>query len=180
MSGETEGPAQPEGEGQRSLVVAIDGPAASGKGTLARRLAERFGLAHLDTGELYRATALAVLDAAAIRPIRWRRKERRGGSIRGCSSIRGCATRRSRGGLGRRRDPGGAPRLLAMQRSFAAHPPAPARGAVLDGRDIGTVVCPDADVKLFLTASPRPAPRAGSGSCGSRAPPLYTRMSCRI
>ena len=62
-SGEREGPAQREGEG-RSFVVAIDGPAASGKGTLARRIAERFGLAHLDTGALYRATALAVLDAA--------------------------------------------------------------------------------------------------------------------
>ena len=139
----------------RSFVVAIDGPAASGKGTLARRLAERFGLAHLDTGKLYRATALLLLDAGADP-----------------------ADPEAATDAARRVDPAslGDPRLLsepvarvssvvaaipelraallAMQRDFAAHPPAPARGAVLDGRDIGTAVCPDAAVKLFVNASP--------------------------
>ena len=83
------------------------------------------------------------------------RKRRRGASIRGCSPTRGCAATRSP------RRPRWSPRsrqvrhaLLGLQRDFAAHPPAPARGAVLDGRDIGTVVCPAADVKLFVTASP--------------------------
>jgi len=139
----------------RSFVVAIDGPAASGKGTLARRLAERFGLAHLATGKLYRATALLLLDAGADP-----------------------ADPEAATDAARRVDPAslGDPRLLsepvarvssvvaaipelraallAMQRDFAAHPPAPARGAVLDGRDIGTAVCPDAAVKLFVNASP--------------------------
>ena len=154
MSGETEGPAQPEGEGQRSLVVAIDGPAASGKGTLARRIAERFGLAHLDTGALYRATALAVLDAAGdpADPVAAERAAQRldprllvdprlrADAVASAASVVAAIPEVRRA-------------LLGMQRSFAAHPPAPARGAVLDGRDIGTVVCPQADVKLYITAS---------------------------
>jgi CMP/dCMP kinase len=137
-----------------SFVVAIDGPAASGKGTLARGLAQRFGLAHLDTGALYRATALLVLDAAgdpadpAAAEAAARRVELqllpdprlRGDSVAAAASVVAAI-------------PGVRRALLDVQRNFAAHPPAPARGAVLDGRDIGTVVCPSADVKLFVTAS---------------------------
>ena len=136
------------------FIVAVDGPAASGKGTLARRLAERFGLAHLDTGKLYRATGCAVLDA--------------GGDPTDPAVAAGAARRVDLAGLGDARLRGEAvgraasvvaaipavrEALLERQRAFARHPPAPATGAVLDGRDIGTVVCPDAAVKLFVTAS---------------------------
>jgi CMP/dCMP kinase len=137
----------------RPFVVAIDGPAGSGKGTLARRLAERFGFAHLDTGALYRATALIALDAAAdpadtvAAEAAARRVDARslsdprlrGDAIAAAASVVAAipAVRRA---------------LLGLQRDFAAHPPPPARGAVLDGRDIGTVVCPEADLKLFITA----------------------------
>jgi cytidylate kinase len=138
----------------RPFVVAIDGPAASGKGTLARRLAERFGFAHLDTGALYRATARLVLDAggdpadpataeAAARrvdPQLLADPRLRGDEVATAASVVAAI-------------PEVRHALLALQRSFAAHPPAPGRGAVIDGRDIGTVICPDADVKLFVTAS---------------------------
>jgi CMP/dCMP kinase len=137
------------------FVVAIDGPAAAGKGTLARRLAQQFDLAHLDTGKLYRATAFLVLTA--------------GGDPADPAAAAAAA---------RRLDPAmlDDPRLLSeavaqassvvaaipqvrvallrFQREFAAHPPGGRCGAVLDGRDIGTAVCPDAAVKLFITASP--------------------------
>lgn len=142
------------------FVVAIDGPAASGKGTLARRLAERFGLAHLDTGRLYRATALLVLEAggnpadpraaaAAARRVAApalldpRLAEER---VAAAASVVAAI-------------PEVRAALLAFQRDFAAAPPVlapgiPARGAVLDGRDIGSRVCPGAAVKFFVTASP--------------------------
>jgi CMP/dCMP kinase len=140
--------------GSKVFVVAIDGPAASGKGTLARRIAERFGLAHLDTGALYRATALAVLDAAgdpadpaAAEPAARRLDPRlladprmRADAVASAASVVAAIPEVRRA-------------LLGFQQVFAAHPPAPACGAVLDGRDIGTVVCPQADVKLFITAS---------------------------
>ena len=139
----------------RPFVVAIDGPAASGKGTLAHRLAERFGLAHLDTGKLYRATAFLVLaengdpadpalaDAAARRvdPALLNDPRLLSEEVAQASSVV-AAIPRVRAAL------------LAFQRDFAAHPPGSAKGAVLDGRDIGTAVCPDAAVKLFVTASP--------------------------
>ena len=139
----------------RPFVVAIDGPAASGKGTLACRVAERFGLAHLDTGKLYRATAFLVLaengdpadpalaEAAARRVDPALLGDRRllGEGVAQASSVV-AAIPRVRAAL------------LAFQRDFAVHPPGSARGAVLDGRDIGTAVCPDAAVKLFVTASP--------------------------
>ena len=139
----------------RPFVVAIDGPAASGKGTLARRLAERFGLAHLDTGKLYRATAFLVLDAGAdpADPAAALAAARRvdtalladtrllAENVAGAASVV-AAIQEVRAAL------------LAFQREFAANPPCPSRGAVLDGRDIGTIVCPDAAVKLFITASP--------------------------
>jgi CMP/dCMP kinase len=143
-----------EGNGPRTFVVAIDGPAASGKGTLARRLADRFGFAHLDTGALYRATALLVLEQAgdtsdpataeaAARRVDMRMlsdPRLRGHALTAAASI--VAT-----------IPGVRGVLLGLQRRFAAHPPAPAKGAVLDGRDIGSVVCPEADAKIFLIAS---------------------------
>ena len=135
------------------VVVAIDGPAASGKGTLARRLAAHLGFAHLDTGLLYRATARRVLDA-------------------GRDPADGAASRRAARGLGAAdlageglreeavtaassvlaADAGVRAALLDFQRRFAAAPPGGAPGAVLDGRDIGTVVCPGAAVKIFLDA----------------------------
>jgi len=137
------------------FIVAIDGPAASGKGTLARRLAEHFGLAHLDTGKLYRATAFLVLvaggdpaDPAAateaarrVDPVRLADLALLTEEVAQASSIVAAI-------------PAVRAALLDRQRDFAAHPPPPFRGAVLDGRDIGTAVCPDATVKLFVTASP--------------------------
>lgn len=141
------------------IVIALDGPAAAGKGTLARRLAARYRLAYLDTGSLYRGVGLAVmrqgLDPAvesaaaaaaqtldpAILADPEIRSERSGQAASQVGAIP--AVRRA---------------LLDWQRHFAANPPpaedgTPRRGAVLDGRDIGTVVCPDAQVKLFVTAS---------------------------
>jgi cytidylate kinase len=136
------------------FIVAIDGPAASGKGTLARRLAERFGLAHLDTGKLYRATAFLVLAAGAdpadpaaaaaaarrVDPARLADPALLSEEVAQASSIVAAI-------------PAVRAALLDRQRDFAAHPPAPFRGSVLDGRDIGTAVCPEATVKLFVTAS---------------------------
>lgn len=132
------------------MIIAIDGPAASGKGTLARKLAAHFGLPHLDTGLLYRATACALLDegqslddvAAAV------------------AAARGLALSEFDEARLRSRDMGEAASVVAaisdvrealidLQRGFAARP----EGAVLDGRDIGTVICPDATVKIFVTAS---------------------------
>jgi CMP/dCMP kinase len=132
------------------MVIAIDGPAASGKGTLARRLAAHYGLPHLDTGLLYRAVARALLDAgialadaeAAVRAARDLAVDRldearlRGREMGEAASVVSA--------FQPVRDA-----LLDLQRRFAAQAP----GAVLDGRDIGTVVCPEAQVKLFVTAS---------------------------
>ncbi|HXW19587.1 MAG TPA: (d)CMP kinase [Roseiarcus sp.] len=132
------------------MIIAIDGPAASGKGSLARRLAGHFGLPHLDTGLLYRATAAALIDhdrdlsdvAAAVAAARglaltdFDEARLRGREMGEAASIVAA--------YAPVRDA-----LIAAQRSFAVRP----GGAVLDGRDIGTVVCPDADVKIFVTAS---------------------------
>ncbi|MEF3366296.1 (d)CMP kinase [Methylocystis sp. 9N] len=134
-----------------SLVIAIDGPAASGKGTLARRLAAHYGLPHLDTGLLYRAVACALLDEG----LQLDDAEAAVAAARGLSLTDFDETRL------RARDMGEAASVVAamppvraalidMQRSFAARP----EGAALDGRDIGTVVCPGASVKIFVTASP--------------------------
>jgi CMP/dCMP kinase len=165
---------------RRPFVVAIDGPAASGKGTLARRLAERFALAHLDSGRLYRATALLVLDegadpadpGAAVAAARRVSPAVLGDPLLSSESVARASSILSA-------FPAVRAELLAMQRDFAAHPPAPAenvkpRGAVIDGRDIGTVVCPDAAVKLFVTASPEA--RAGRRAKELRergAPAIY-------
>ena len=135
-------------------MIAIDGPAASGKGTLARRLAEKFGLAHLDTGKIYRATGLAVLEAGAD-PVDAAAAEQAACHL---DVARLGDPRLLREDVARASSivaafPAVRAALLDFQRRFAHHPPPPARGAVLDGRDIGTVVCPDANVKLFLVAS---------------------------
>ena len=141
-----------------SFIVAIDGPAASGKGTLARRIAERFHLAHLDTGKIYRASGLAVLEAggdpgdpaAAV-------KAAQNLDISRLADPRLLQEDVARASSVVAAIPGVRAALLDLQRRFAHHPPpignSPAKGAVLDGRDIGTVVCPDASVKLFLVAS---------------------------
>ncbi|MEX2631662.1 MAG: (d)CMP kinase [Tistlia sp.] len=141
-------------ESARPLVIAIDGPAAAGKGTLARGLAARLGLAYLDTGALYRAVGAKVLaedgdpgDAAAaaraaerLTPADLARPDLRSEAV-GAAASRVAANPRVRAAL------------LDFQRGFAAHPPDGRAGAVLDGRDIGTVVCPDAPAKLFVDAS---------------------------
>lgn len=134
-----------------AMIIAIDGPAASGKGTLAKRVAAHFGLPWLDTGLLYRAVARDVLKAgkkledaeaaaAAARnldPESLNDPKLRGNGIGDSASVVG-------------KIPGVRAALLKLQQDFAAQP----GGAVLDGRDIGTVICPNADVKIFVTASP--------------------------
>jgi cytidylate kinase len=145
---------------RRPFVVAIDGPAASGKGTLARRLAARFGLAHLDTGKLYRATARLVLEAAAdpADPVAAAAAARRvdPASLADPLLLREAVAQASSVVAA---IPAVRAALLEFQRDFAARPPAAPkgsrpRGAILDGRDIGTAVCPEATVKLFVSASP--------------------------
>lgn len=133
------------------MIIAVDGPAASGKGTLARRLAERYGLAYLDTGSLYRAVALALLKSGKA-------PEDEAAAVQAAGQIDRAAIADEeirRAGLGEAASivaafPAVRQQMLGLQRKIAATPP----GAVLDGRDIGTVVCPDADVKLFVTAAP--------------------------
>jgi cytidylate kinase len=138
----------------KPLIIAIDGPAASGKGTLARRLAEKFGLVHLDTGKIYRATGLAVLEAGgdAADPVA-AEKAARSLDLSHLDDPRLRTEDVGRAASLVAAIPAVRAALLDAQRRFAHDPPAPAKGAVLDGRDIGTVVCPDATVKLFLVAS---------------------------
>ncbi len=133
-----------------AIVIAVDGPAAAGKGTLARRLASALGLPYLDTGLLYRATGRRVLDrgadprdaaiaaaeAAALRPDDLARPDLRGPAADMASSTVAAI-------------PAVRAALLDWQREFGRR-----HGAVMDGRDIGTVVFPEAPVKLFVTASP--------------------------
>jgi len=133
------------------MIIAVDGPAASGKGTLARRLARHYGLAHLDTGLIYRAVALKLLgegqrpddEAAAVAAARNLELDALGNE-----GLRSNAAGEAASIVAAM--PAVRQAVLVLQRRFAARP----GGAVLDGRDIGTVVCPDADVKLFITASP--------------------------
>ena len=142
-----------------NIVIAIDGPAAAGKGTLAKRLAEKYGLAKLDTGLLYRAVGhkvvseggdpedAAVGEAAAksLDPAEFTNPAlRMDEAAQAASKVSAI--------------PGVRAALLDFQRNFAENPPAlqdgtPANGAILDGRDIGTTICPGAEVKLFITAS---------------------------
>jgi cytidylate kinase len=132
------------------MIIAIDGPAASGKGTIAKLVAAHYGLAHLDTGSLYRAVArdtlaiggdpadpsAALASARGLDPSTLDDPELRAPGVGEAASIVA-------------KHPEVRDELLAYQRNFARAK----SGAVLDGRDIGTVICPDADVKLFVTAT---------------------------
>ncbi|KAF0676249.1 (d)CMP kinase [Profundibacterium mesophilum] len=126
-----------------SITVAIDGPAASGKGTLARKVATHFGLAYLDTGLLYRAAGMKMLDGLA--PIEAARKLSAADLER--PDLRSAEAGRAASRVAADGDVRAA--LLDFQRAFAHR----AGGAVLDGRDIGTVICPGAEVKIYVTAS---------------------------
>jgi CMP/dCMP kinase len=134
------------------MIIAIDGPAASGKGTLAKRLAAHYRLHHLDTGLLYRAVAKAMMDAKhpyddvekavaaaqALDPARFDEAALKGHAVSDAASLVSAI-------------PQVRAVLVQFQRGFAAQPP----GVVMDGRDIGTVILPDAPVKIFVTASPQ-------------------------
>ncbi len=137
------------------IVIAVDGTAASGKGTLAQKLAEHFSFAHLDSGSLYRLVALGVVDAggnpgnetdalAAARAIDVNGRDNvrlRSAAVGDAASIVSA-------------HPAVRTVLLKFQRDFAAHPLGGAKGAVIDGRDIGSIICPDATAKLFVDATP--------------------------
>jgi len=139
----------------KSIVIAVDGTAASGKGTLAKKLAAHFGFAHLDSGALYRLTALAVLNAKGD-------PRNEADAVRGAQSIdlslAGDQAIRTDvvGQAASQVAAIGAVRqaLLDFQRSFLKSPPGGSPGAVMDGRDIGTVICPDATAKLYIDARP--------------------------
>lgn len=133
------------------MIIAIDGPAASGKGTIGKRLAAHYRLRHLDTGLLYRAVGRTVLDAG-------HKLDDRQAAIAAAQSLdlsrfddavlKGAEAGEAASFVSAIPEVRAA--LVGFQRSFAAGAP----GAVLDGRDIGTVICPDADVKIFVTAAP--------------------------
>ncbi len=132
------------------MIIAVDGPTASGKGTIAKHLAAHYGLKRLDTGSLYRAVGLAVLDAGG-EPSDERAAVAAAEAL-DLGAIDESRIRSSAAGLAASKVaviPAVRAVLRRTQRAFAADP----AGAVLDGRDIGTVICPDADVKLFVTAS---------------------------
>ena len=154
------------------MIIAIDGPAASGKGTLGKRLAAHYGLRHLDTGLIYRAVTKALVDAGdrlddvdravaaanALDPGGFDEKALKSHAIGEAASIVSAL-------------PQVRAALLAFQRDFGRAPP----GAVLDGRDIGTVIFPDADVKIYVDATPeirarrRAAEIASTGGAVSEA-----------
>jgi len=133
------------------MIIAIDGPAASGKGTIARQVATIYGLHHLDTGLLYRAVAKALLDAGyspddvaqataaatALDPATFDENALKVQTVTEAASVVAAIPQVRQA-------------LMNYQREFATRPP----GAVLDGRDIGTVIAPGADVKLFVVATP--------------------------
>jgi len=137
------------------MIIAVDGPAAAGKGTLARRLALALNLAYLDTGALYRAVGLSVLRAGgdpADEETAVDAAENLDRGILDDPELRGDAAASAASKVAA--IPAVRKVLLAFQRDLAANPPDGKQGAILDGRDIGTVVCPKADVKIFVTASP--------------------------
>ena len=146
------------------MIIAIDGPAASGKGTLGKRLAKHYGYRHLDTGVIYRAVAKALLDAGAdlaneviaVSAALELDPEKFGDPALKTQKVGEAASIVS--AIPKVREV-----LLNFQRQFAADPP----GAVLDGRDIGTVICPNADVK----SSSSPIPQCGPGAAPSRPRP---------
>lgn len=139
----------------RSVVIAVDGPAASGKGTLAKRLATQFGFAHLDSGSLYRLVALNLLRSDCD-PNDERAAKEAAGEINpsDASYIDLGAREIAEAASVIAAFPAVRAELLGFQRRFAADPPGGAPGAVIDGRDIGTVVCPLAQAKLFVDALP--------------------------
>ena len=132
------------------MIIAVDGPAASGKGTIARALAAHFGLPHLDTGLLYRAVGLAVLrhggnpshEIDALRACDFSDAMLTDPEIRSEAASRAASVVSAHAAV--------RTALLERQRAFARQP----KGAVLDGRDIGTIIAPDADAKLYVTAAP--------------------------
>lgn len=133
------------------MIIAIDGPAASGKGTLGKRLAAHYGFRHLDTGLIYRAVAKAMLDAGATLTDEARAAvmaEALDPGLFGDPALKTQAVGDAASIVSAL--PKVRAALVTFQRTFAAGPP----GAVLDGRDIGTVICPDADVKIFVVAAP--------------------------
>jgi cytidylate kinase len=138
-----------------SIVIAVDGTAASGKGTLAKRLAQHFHFAHLDSGSLYRLVALAVVDAKAD-PASEADAIRAAHAIdltrAGDPAIRTDAIGKAASVVSAHAGVRAA--LWQFQRDFAARPVGENRGAVIDGRDIGTVICPEATAKLFIDARP--------------------------
>ena len=160
------------------MIIAIDGPAGSGKGTLSRKLADALGYAHLDTGKLYRAVGLSVIDAgedprneeSALRAAQSLRSQDLVnkdllGEMAAAAASKVAAIKSVRA------------ILLAFQRDFADAPPNGANGAVLDGRDIGTVVCPGAKIKLFVTASAKVrAERRHKELLDRGEPSIYARV----
>ena len=151
-----------------SMTIAIDGPAAAGKGTIARAVAAHFGFAHLDTGLLYRAVGARMLAgetpeaaARALQPEDLQGDLRTAEIAQAASKVAALPPVRAA--------------LVDFQRAFATR----AGGAVLDGRDIGTVICPEADVKLFVTATDavraerRYLELSAKGSDTTRAPPCW-------
>ena len=144
-------------------IIAIDGPAASGKGTLARKLAQTLGFALLDTGALYRAVAFEVLEAGAnpesadhAANAAQSLKTKIEAAAAPADILGNPALREERTGDAASKVaaiPAVREALFHLQRDFAKNPGDAYKGAILDGRDIGTVICPDADLKLFITAS---------------------------
>jgi cytidylate kinase len=167
----------PGNPAQRKMVIAVDGPAASGKGTLARMMADRLGYAYLDTGALYRAVALATIELGGnpekyedvapalaiikrnLTPELLANPALRSNNVSAASSkVAALPEVRSA--------------LVDYQRSFARNLPDGVGGAILDGRDIGTVICPDADLKFFVTAAPQERARRRYEELKTRHPDL--------
>jgi cytidylate kinase len=148
------------------MIIAIDGPAASGKGTLGKRLASHFGLRHLDTGLLYRAVAKALIDAG--QPLEDAAQAAAAAQALDPSRFDEVALKRHEVGEGASvvsAFPDVRSALLDFQRTFGRTPP----GAVLDGRDIGTIIFPDADVKIFVEATPEVRARRRAMELGEQA-----------
>ena len=151
------------------MIIAIDGPAASGKGTLGKRLAQHYGYRHLDTGVIYRAVAKMLLDqgfdltdearavaaAMALDPENFGHPELKSQRIGDAASVVSAI-------------PTVREALVSFQRQFAADPP----GAVLDGRDIGTVICPYAEAKIFVVAAPEVRARRRALEIAGRGEPV--------
>lgn len=150
------------------MIIAIDGPAASGKGTLAKLIGARYGLPVLDTGLLYRAVARDVVARRFRLEDRWAAAALAGSLDLGSlddPNLRGATAGEPASIVARHPEVRRA--LLGVQRSFANQSP----GAVLDGRDIGTVICPGADVKIFITAAPEVRARRRFGEFAAAGQP---------